>query len=48
MEPCRLAVEEYREGLGIDAEMRVIDPWSIYWRKGKSASPGGPQEETDR
>jgi len=47
LEPCRLAVEEYRAAHGIDAEMRVIDPWSVYWRKGKSVCPGGSQEETD-
>ena len=31
--PCRLAVEEYRAAQGIDAEMRVIDTCSAYWRK---------------
>jgi len=30
---CRLAVEEYRAAQGIDAEMRVIDTCSAYWRK---------------
>jgi O-methyltransferase len=31
--PCRLAVEEYRAAHAIDAEMRVIDTCSAYWRK---------------
>ena len=31
--PCRLAVEEYREAHAIDAEMKVIDTCSAYWRK---------------
>jgi O-methyltransferase len=31
--PCRLAVEEYRATQGINAEMRVIDTCSAYWRK---------------
>lgn len=31
--PCRLAVEEYRASHNIDAEMRVIDTCSAYWRK---------------
>jgi O-methyltransferase len=31
--PCRLAVEDYREAHGIDAEMRMIDTCSAYWRK---------------
>ncbi len=35
--PCRLAVEEYRAAHGIDAEMRVIDTCSAYWRKAAEA-----------
>ena len=31
--PCRLAVEEYRAAHAIEAEMRVIDTCSAYWRK---------------
>ena len=31
--PCRLAVEEYRAAHGIEAEVRVIDTCSVYWRK---------------
>jgi O-methyltransferase len=31
--PCRLAVEEYRDAHGIDAEIRLIDTCSAYWRK---------------
>jgi O-methyltransferase len=31
--PCRLAVGEYREVHGIDAEMKLIDTCSAYWRK---------------
>jgi hypothetical protein len=35
--PCRLAVEEYRAAHGIEAEMRVIDTCSAYWRKAAEA-----------
>ena len=31
--PCRQAVEDYREAHGINAEMRMIDTCSAYWRK---------------
>lgn len=33
LDPCRLAVEEYRSAHGIEAEIRIIDTCSAYWRK---------------
>ena len=37
LEPCRKAVEDFRETHGIDEELIAIDPVSVYWRKKAAA-----------
>jgi len=37
LDPCRLAVEEYRSAHGIETEIRMIDTCSAYWRKPRQA-----------